>query len=57
MKDIVAAVRQVIPDVSTTPPDAVCEHVLGAPWQAEAKIIERKFNAPTEELKSSRLDC
>src|SRR6478672_13740580 len=39
MKEIIAAVRQAIPDASSKPPGAVLEHVLSAPRQADAKLI------------------
>ena len=39
MKEIIAAVRQAIPDASSKPPGAVLEHVLGA-WQADAKMLD-----------------
>ena len=38
MKEIIAAVRQAIPDASSKPPGAVLEHVLGAlssAWDAQ----------------------
>jgi hypothetical protein len=37
MKEIIAAVRQAIPNASSKPPGAVFEHVLGALRQAEAE--------------------
>jgi hypothetical protein len=40
MKEIVAAVRQAIPDAAGAPPGAVLEHVLGALRAAQAKPIE-----------------
>ena len=40
MKEIIAAVRQTIPDASSKPPGAVLEHVLGALRAAQAKPIE-----------------
>ena len=40
MREIVAAVRQAIPDAAGAPPDAVLEHVLGALRAAQAKPIE-----------------
>ena len=40
MKEIVAAVRQAIPDAASAPPGAVLEHVLGALRAAQAKPIE-----------------
>jgi hypothetical protein len=40
MREIVAAVRQAIPDASSKPPGAVLEHVLGALRQAEAKTVD-----------------
>ena len=39
MREIVAAVRQAIPDASSKPPGAVLEHVLSALRQADAKLI------------------
>ena len=39
MREIVAAVRQAIPDASSKPPGAVLERVLGALQAVEAKII------------------
>ena len=40
MREIIAAVRQTIPDASSKPPGAVLEHVLGASRAAQAKPIE-----------------
>jgi hypothetical protein len=40
MREIIAAVRQAIPDASSRPPGAVLEHVLGALRAAQAKPIE-----------------
>ena len=40
MREIIAAVRQTIPDASSKPPGAVLEHVLGALRAAQAKPIE-----------------
>ena len=39
MKEIIAAVRQAIPDAAGAPPGAVLEHVLSALRQADAKLI------------------
>ena len=39
MREIIAAVRQAIPDASSEPPGAVLQHVLSALRQAEAKTI------------------
>ena len=39
MREIVAAVRQAIPDANSKPPGAVLEHVLSALRQADAKLI------------------
>ena len=39
MKEIIAAVRQAIPDASSKPPGAVLEHVLSALKQADATLI------------------
>ena len=44
MKEIIAAVRQAIPDASSKPPGAVLEHVLGALQAVEAKIINCSEN-------------
>ena len=40
MKEIIAAVRQAIPDAAGAPPGVVLEHVLGALRAAQAKPIE-----------------
>src|SRR5215472_8915325 len=40
MKEVIAAVRQAIPDASSKPPGAVFEHVLGALRATQAKPIE-----------------
>jgi len=40
MREIIAAVRQAIPDAASAPPGAVLEHVLGALRAAQAKPIE-----------------
>jgi hypothetical protein len=40
MLEIIAAVRQAIPDAASAPPGAVLEHVLGALRAAQAKPIE-----------------
>src|SRR5215467_15347612 len=39
MREIVAAVRQAIPDAGSKPPGAVLEHVLAALRQADAKML------------------
>ena len=39
MREIVAAVRQAIPDAAGAPPGAVLEHVPEALQQAEARTI------------------
>ena len=39
VREIIAAVRQAIPDASCKPPGAVLEHVLSALRQADAKLI------------------
>ena len=39
MREIVAAVRQAIPDAAGAPPGDVLEHVLSALRQADAKLI------------------
>ena len=39
MKEIIAAVRQAIPDASSKPPGAVLEHVLAALRAADAKAL------------------
>jgi hypothetical protein len=40
MREIVAAVRQAIPDASSKPPGAVLEHVLTALRAADAKVLD-----------------
>ena len=45
MKEIIAAVRQAIPDASSKPPGAVLEHVLTALWAADAKGLDSSENA------------
>jgi len=45
MREIVAAVRQAIPDASSKPPRAVLEHVLDALRQADAKMLNCRKNA------------
>ena len=44
MREIVAAVRQAIPDASSKPPRAVLEHVLDALRQADAKMLNCRKN-------------
>ena len=44
MREIVAAVRQAIPDASSKPPGAVLEHVLDALRQADAKMLNCRKN-------------
>ena len=39
MKEIIAAVRQAVPDASSKPPGAVLEHVLAALRAADAKAL------------------
>ena len=47
MKEIVAAVRQAIPDAASAPPGgAVLEHVLGALRAAQAQPIELSEECP-----------
>ena len=41
MREIVAAVRQAIPDASSKPPGAVLEHVLTALRVADAKVLDK----------------
>ena len=43
MKEIIAAVRQAIPDASSKPPGAVLEHVLGALQAVEAKTVRKMY--------------
>ena len=54
MKEVIAAVRQAIPDASSKPPGAVLNHVLTALRSAEAKTIELAYaeNPSADELKS-----
>jgi hypothetical protein len=40
MREIVAAVRQAIPDASSKPPGAELEHVLTALRAADAKVLD-----------------
>ena len=40
MREIIAAVRQAIPDASNRAPGAVLEHVLGALKMADSKCVE-----------------
>ena len=44
MREIVAAVRQAIPDASSKPPSAVLEHVLTALRAADAKVLDSSEN-------------
>ena len=44
MKEIIAAVRQAIPDAGSKPPDAVLEHVLTALRAADAKVLDSSEN-------------
>jgi hypothetical protein len=44
MREIVAAVRQAIPDASSKPPGAVLEHVLAALRAADAKVLDSSEN-------------
>ena len=44
MREIVAAVRQAIPDASSKPPGAVLEHVLTALRAADAKVLDSSEN-------------
>ena len=53
MKEIIAAVRQAIPDASSKPPGAVLEHVLGALQAVEAKIINCSENEPSSDSSDS----
>src|SRR6476620_10004251 len=47
MKEIIAAVRQAMPDASSKPPGAVLEHVLGALQAVKVKIINCSENKPS----------
>ena len=49
MKEIIAAVRQAIPDASSKPPGAVLEHVLGALQAVKVKIINCSENKPSSD--------
>ena len=40
LKEVIAAVRQAIPNADLRPPGAVLEHVLSVLRQAEVKVIE-----------------
>ena len=44
MKEIIAAVRQAIPDAARAPPGAVLEHVLTALRAADAKVLDSSEN-------------
>ena len=44
MKEVIAAVRQAIPDAGSKPPDAVLEHVLTALRAADAKVLDSSEN-------------
>src|SRR6476659_6493988 len=44
MKEIIAAVRQAIPDAAGAPPGAVLEHVLTALRAADAKVLDSSEN-------------
>jgi hypothetical protein len=44
MREIVAAVRQAIPDASSKPPGAVLEHMLTALRAADAKVLDSSEN-------------
>src|ERR1700730_14061485 len=44
VKEIIAAVRQAIPDASSKPPGAVLEHVLTALRAADAKVLDSSGN-------------
>jgi len=46
MKEIIAAVRQAIPDAANRSAGAVLEHVLGALRQADAKALNCQKNGP-----------
>ena len=43
MKEVIAAVRQAIPDAAQRPAGEVLQHVLVALRQAEAKTIEQTY--------------
>jgi hypothetical protein len=40
MKEVIAVVRQAVPDAASQPPGAVLDHVLSALKQAQAKTID-----------------
>ena len=44
MNEIIAAVRQAIPDAGSKPPDAVLEHVLTALRAADARVLDSSKN-------------
>jgi hypothetical protein len=46
MKEIIAAVRQAIPDAASAPPGAVLEHVLGALGAAQRSQSNCQKNGP-----------
>jgi hypothetical protein len=51
MREIIAAVRQAIPDAASASPGAVLEHVLGALRATQAKPIELSELRSVEALK------
>ena len=44
MKEVIAAVRQAIPDAANAPPGAVLEHVLTALRAADARVLDSSEN-------------
>ena len=44
MREIIATVRQTIPDANSKPPGAVLEHVLDALRRADAKVLDSPKN-------------
>ena len=53
MREIIAAVRQAIPDASSKPPGAVLEHVLSALRAWDAKVL----NCPKNDQKTNSSIC
>ena len=54
MKEVIAAVRQAIPDAASQPPGFVFGHVLSALKQAQAKTIAALARRPSGEAAAAR---
>ena len=53
MKEVIAAVRQAIPDAANAPPGAVLEHVLTALRAADAKVLDSSENDQSWDSRSA----